>query len=165
MSRGGKSTNGQSPDAIPADDPGDLPRWLKFRHGAKRHALPGQRRGKVGIANVVEAPPLIGIKPKQDVHLAVALPKSCYGGAGERTRELLRDTRIRQPEAIRLLRANVHAHHPGVVVVIVANVGRDWYLAQDPLHLVSEFLQDSDIVAGNTNFDRRLNLRALLQFL
>src|SRR5882672_10507371 len=103
MARRGKSTNGKSPDAIPADDPGDLPRWLKFRHGAKRHALPCQRRGKVGIANIVEAPPLIGVKPKQDVHLTVAFPISCYGRARERTRELLCDTRIRQPEAIRLL--------------------------------------------------------------
>src|SRR5205807_6260563 len=131
---------GQSPDPIPADDPGDLPRWLKFRDCTKRHALPCQRRGKVGIANIIEAPSLIGIKPKQDVHLTVALPKSCYGRAGERTRELLRDTRIRQPKAIRLLRAYVHARHPGVVVVIVAYVGCDWYLAQDPLHLVAEFL-------------------------
>src|SRR5260370_34257275 len=153
MSRSGKSPNSQSPDAIPADDPGDLPRWRKFRHGTKRYALPGQRRGKVGIANIVEAPPLVGIKPKQDIHLTVALPKSCNGRAGERTRELLRDTRIRQPEPIRLLRANVHARHPGVVVVIVANVGRDWHLAQDPLHLVAEFLQDGDIVAGNADLD------------
>src|SRR5216684_9402218 len=140
MPRSGKSTNSQSPDAIPADDPGDLPRWLKFRHGTKRYPLPGQRRGKVGIANIVEAPPLVGIEPKQNVHLTVALPKSCYGRAGERTRELLRDTRIRQPEAIRLLRANVHAYHPGVVVVIVAYVGRDWYLAKDPFHLVAKLL-------------------------
>src|SRR5260370_13819286 len=140
MARRRKSTNRQSPDAIPADDPGDLPRWLKFRNRTKRYPLPCQRRGKVGIPNIVEAPPLIGIKPKQDVHLTVALPKSCYGRAGERTRELLRDTPIRQPKPIRLFRANIHAYHPGVVVVIVANVGRDWYLAQDPLHLVAEFL-------------------------
>src|ERR1700732_2245014 len=130
MARSRKCTNGQSPDSIPANDPGDLPRWLKFRHGTKGHALPCQRGGKVGIANIVEAPSLIGIQPKQDVHLTVALPKSCYGRAGERTRELPRDTRIRQPEPVRLLCANVHARHPGVVVVIVANVGRDWYLAQ-----------------------------------
>src|SRR5260370_31615546 len=140
MARRRKSTNRQSPDAIPADDPSDLPRWLKFRHGTKRYPLPCQRRGKVGIANIVEAPPLVGIKPKQDIHLTVALPKSCYGRAGERTRELLRDTRIRQPEAIRLLRANVHARHPGVVVVTVATVGRDWYLPQDPLHLAAGLL-------------------------
>src|SRR6266404_2597751 len=100
MTRRGKSTNGQSPDAIPADDPGDLPRRLKFRHGTKRYPLSCQRRSKVGIANIVEAAPLIGVKPKQDVHLTVALPKSCHGRARERTRELLRDTRIRQPEAI-----------------------------------------------------------------
>src|SRR6266446_1319445 len=154
MPRRRKSTNSQSPDAIPSDDPGDLPRWLKFRHGTKRYPLPCQRRGKVGIANIVEAAPLIGIKPKQDVHLTVALPKSCYRRAGERTRELLRDTRIRQPKPICLLRTNVHARHPRVVVVIVANVGRDWYLAQYSLHLVAEFLQDGDIVAGDTNFDR-----------
>src|SRR3954468_14136212 len=129
MSRRGKSTNGQSPDAIPADDPGDLPRWLKFRDRTKRHALPCQRRGEVGIANIVEASPLVGIEPKQDVHLTIALPERCYRRARKRTRELLRDTRIRKAEPIRLLRANVHARHPGVVIVIIANIGRDWYLA------------------------------------
>src|SRR5260370_8135252 len=121
MPRRRKSTNSHSPAAIPSDDPGDLPRWLKFRHGTKRYPLPCQRRGKVGIANIVEAPPLIGIKPKQDVHLTVALPKSCYGRARERTRELLPDTRICQPESIRLPPPNLPPPHPPVFLLPVPN--------------------------------------------
>ncbi len=140
MSRRGKPADSQSPDAVPPDDPGDLPRRVELRHRPKRHALPGQRRGEVGIAHIVEAPSLIGVEPKQDIHLTVALPKSCDGKAGERTRQLLRYACIRQSEAIRLLRANVHAHHPGVIVIIVASIRGEWCLAQDPLHLVAELL-------------------------
>ncbi len=148
MSRRGKSTNGQSPDAIPADDPGDLPRRVELRHRPKRHALPGDRRGNVRIPHIVEGLSLIGLEPKQNIHLTVALPKSCDGKAGERTRQLLRYACIRQSEAIRLLRANIHAHHPGVVVVIVASVRRNWCLAQDRLHLVAELLEHCDIFSG-----------------
>ena len=70
---------------------------------------------------------------------------------------------IGQTEAIRFLRPDVHAHHPGIVVVIIPNVRSEGHAAQNALYLVAELFQDRNIVARNADFDGRLDLRALLQ--
>ena len=81
MSRLGKGANRKRPDAVPLDDPRDLPLRLQFGHGAKRHTLSCDRRRDVGIADVVETPPLPFIEPEQHIYLAVAFPKRRYRSA------------------------------------------------------------------------------------
>src|SRR5258708_19214271 len=78
-----KTYDGQSPDAIPPHNPCNLPLRRDFGHGTKRDALPGQVGSDVGIAHIVEALPLIGIEPEQDIYLPVALPKRSNWSAGE----------------------------------------------------------------------------------
>ena len=72
---------------------------------------------------LIEASPLIGIQPEKDIHLPVALPKRGHRSAGESTCKLARNAGIRQSEAIGFLGAYIHAGIPGIVIVIIANVG------------------------------------------
>ena len=159
----GKRVNRKSPDAVSLDDSRNLPLRLQISHGAKRYALPRDIGGDVGIAHIVEVPPLVLVQPEQNIHLTVTLPERRYRRARERACQLLRDGLVGQAEAICLFGPDVHAGHPGIGVVVITRVGRQGHVAQNAFYLVAELFQDRNIAAGNADFDWRFDLRALLQ--
>src|SRR5882672_753653 len=91
-----KTADGESPDAIPPHNPRNLPLRRDLGHGPKRDALPGQVGSDVRIAHIVEALPLIGIQPQENIYLPVALPKRGNRSAGESACKLAGDAGIGQ---------------------------------------------------------------------